>query len=219
MSVLGNPEGIFLKERDHMAIYRAPSGGLGDMGDTLQSCTDYFYNYFAAGLDILFDGRSHRAKKFVLHTNFPGHADFNVYHKCQFRLEVPTLRELSRTPEVSQPQETVGDLLGYPEFAPAKKVIKKKKSFNEKVIISPDMQWEDVKRELGVYASLVPFFCFFLFNTFFTSYSRNTISPLVLGQASNLNPFGSTLAYGHGNCVFEVMKNGHLASVTLFEDE
>jgi len=28
--------------------------------------------------DILFDAVSHRAKKFVLHTNFPGHYNFNM---------------------------------------------------------------------------------------------------------------------------------------------
>jgi len=75
-------------------------------------CGDYFYNYFTRGLDILFDGKvcifhrafaslhgettdngnstcllyfqTHKIKKFVLHTNFPGHADFNSYIKCNF---------------------------------------------------------------------------------------------------------------------------------------
>jgi len=28
--------------------------------------------------DILFDAVSHRAKKFVLHSNFPGHYNFNM---------------------------------------------------------------------------------------------------------------------------------------------
>ena len=76
-------------------------------------CGDYFYNYFTRGLDILFDGQvitffffcsqvlyhpfsgtnfliavshlqTHKVKKFVLHTNYPGHADFNSYIKCNF---------------------------------------------------------------------------------------------------------------------------------------
>lgn len=75
-------------------------------------CGDYFYNYFSRGLDILFDGQvcffwcnsslyilcffllnlgslymssqTHKIKKFVLHTNFPGHSDFNTYIKCNF---------------------------------------------------------------------------------------------------------------------------------------
>lgn len=32
----------------------------------------------------LFYFQTHKIKKFVLHTNFPGHADFNSYIKCNF---------------------------------------------------------------------------------------------------------------------------------------
>lgn len=28
--------------------------------------------------------QTHKIKKFVLHTNYPGHADFNSYIKCNF---------------------------------------------------------------------------------------------------------------------------------------
>lgn len=66
-------------------------------------CNDYFFNYFSLGVvrtfrssdpleedrdpepgsvsvfqDILFDSTSHLVKKFVLHTNFPGHYNFNM---------------------------------------------------------------------------------------------------------------------------------------------
>ncbi|XP_038994751.1 UPF0183 protein At3g51130-like [Hibiscus syriacus] len=47
-------------------------------------CAYYFYNYFTRGVDILFDGQTHKVKTFVLHTNYPGHADFNSYIKCNF---------------------------------------------------------------------------------------------------------------------------------------
>lgn len=30
------------------------------------------------------DPQTHKVKKFVLHTNFPGHSDFNSYMKCNF---------------------------------------------------------------------------------------------------------------------------------------
>ncbi|KAJ9059407.1 hypothetical protein DSO57_1002405 [Entomophthora muscae] len=46
--------------------------------------TDYFYNYFDLGLDVLFDGFTHCAKKIILHNNFPNHFDFNAYRKCHF---------------------------------------------------------------------------------------------------------------------------------------
>lgn len=41
------------------------------------------------GLDILFCGKTHRVRKFVLHTNVPGHPDFNIYAKCNFMLVFP----------------------------------------------------------------------------------------------------------------------------------
>ena len=43
--------------------------------------------------------------------------------------------------------------------------------------------------------------------------------PVVLNRASSTNttnPFGSTFCYGYQDIIFEVMSNGHLASVTLY---
>lgn len=34
--------------------------------------------------EMFTDVQTHKIKKFVLHTNFPGHADFNSYIKCNF---------------------------------------------------------------------------------------------------------------------------------------
>ena len=48
-----------------------------------QEESDYFYNYFTLGIDILFDGSKHSVKKFVLHSNYPGHYDFNIYYRCK----------------------------------------------------------------------------------------------------------------------------------------
>ncbi|TQE08022.1 hypothetical protein C1H46_006296 [Malus baccata] len=76
---LGRPCGIHQKQVDQMVIH----SGL-DTRPRTTLCGDYFYNYFTRGLDILFDGQTHKIKKFVLHTNYPGHADFNSYIKCNF---------------------------------------------------------------------------------------------------------------------------------------
>jgi len=79
ISELGWPDKIFYKNEDKMRIHRSEtSSGTG--------CADYFYNYFSLGLDILFDMQNHVVKKFILHTNFPCHGDFNVYQKCNFQL-------------------------------------------------------------------------------------------------------------------------------------
>jgi len=39
--------------------------------------------------DILFNARTQCIKKFVLHTNYPGHYNFNMYHRCEFSLTLP----------------------------------------------------------------------------------------------------------------------------------
>ncbi|CAN7012873.1 unnamed protein product [Brassica rapa subsp. trilocularis] len=80
---LGRPCGIHPKQVDQMVIHSA-----SDPRPKTTLCGDYFYNYFTRGMDILFDGETHRAKKFVLHTNYPGHADFNSYIKCNFVISV-----------------------------------------------------------------------------------------------------------------------------------
>ncbi|KAJ0968443.1 hypothetical protein J5N97_025360 [Dioscorea zingiberensis] len=76
---LGRPCGIHQKQVDQMVIHSA-----SDPRPRTALCGDYFYNYFSRGLDILFDGQTHKIKKFVLHTNYPGHSDFNSYIKCNF---------------------------------------------------------------------------------------------------------------------------------------
>ncbi|KAG8487996.1 hypothetical protein CXB51_018689 [Gossypium anomalum] len=78
-SELGRPCGIHQKQVDQMVIHSA-----SDPRPRITLCADYFYNYFTRDLDILFDGQTHKVKKFVLHTNYPGHADFNSYIKCNF---------------------------------------------------------------------------------------------------------------------------------------
>lgn len=52
---------------------------IGTLGIGSHQPKDYFYNYFHLGIDILFDGSTHRCKKIVMHTNLPGHFDFQRY--------------------------------------------------------------------------------------------------------------------------------------------
>lgn len=82
-SNLGAPNRVFFKSEDKMKIH-SPSAH-----KRVQSKhSDFFFNYFTLGLDILFDARTQKAKKIILHTNFPGHYNFNIYHRCEFRLEL-----------------------------------------------------------------------------------------------------------------------------------
>lgn len=84
MSSLGAPDKIFYKDEDKMRIHSQSQNKL-----PTSKTSDYFFNYFTLGLDILFDGTSHQVKKFILHTNYPGHYDFNIYHRCHFSISFP----------------------------------------------------------------------------------------------------------------------------------
>ncbi|GBP08839.1 UPF0183 protein CG7083 [Eumeta japonica] len=80
---LGAPSRLFYKAEDKMRIHRPSPRRRPN-----PPASDYFFNYFTLGLDILFDARTHQVKKFVLHTNYPGHYNFNMYHRCEFHLPV-----------------------------------------------------------------------------------------------------------------------------------
>ncbi|XP_042896720.1 phagosome assembly factor 1 isoform X2 [Parasteatoda tepidariorum] len=82
-SALGSPSKVFYKSEDKMKIHSPNSHRYRKL-----SCSDFFYNYFTLGLDILFDAKSHRVKKFILHTNYPGHYNFNIYFRCNFNLPI-----------------------------------------------------------------------------------------------------------------------------------
>ncbi|KRX46190.1 UPF0183 protein C16orf70 -like protein [Trichinella murrelli] len=82
-SALGFPNAVYYKSEDKMRIH-LPSAQRTKCNEK----SDYFYNYFTMGLDILFDATSHRVKKFVLHTNYPGHYDFGIYNRCNFNFKL-----------------------------------------------------------------------------------------------------------------------------------
>ncbi|KAG6541426.1 hypothetical protein Mapa_017204 [Marchantia paleacea] len=163
--VLGRPDGWHKKQVDPMLIHSA-----SDPRPRTALCEDYFYNYYNRGLDILFDGQHHRIKKFILHTNFPGHTDFNVYIKCNFFIHCS--KEGERTDASSEPN---GNAIDDP-------------------CITATTKWSEVQEILG-------------------EGGRAAIQT----QGSVSNPFGPTYVYGYRNIALEVMKNGHIATVTLFQ--
>ncbi|CAG9813130.1 unnamed protein product [Phaedon cochleariae] len=80
-SALGAPSKVFYKSEDKMRIH-SPNAHR----KISATRSDYFFNYFTLGMDVLFDAKSHLVKKIVLHTNYPGHYNFNMYMRCEFNL-------------------------------------------------------------------------------------------------------------------------------------
>ena len=102
ISLLGPPSRIFNKEEDKMKIHTNTYTGV--------PCTDYFYNYFNLGIDILFDSQSHLVKKFILHTNYPSHYEFNQYAKCNFKIIMPnTTTTITGDSKWNDVQSLIGD--------------------------------------------------------------------------------------------------------------
>lgn len=83
LSSLGSPCKVFYKAEDKMRIHSPSPHKLAQ-----SKSSDYFFNYFTLGIDILFDAYSHLVKKFILHTNFPGHYNFNMYQRCEFKVGI-----------------------------------------------------------------------------------------------------------------------------------
>ncbi|KAK3570432.1 hypothetical protein QTP86_019316 [Hemibagrus guttatus] len=88
LSALGSPHKVFYKSEDKMKIH-SPS----PHKQVPSKCNDYFFNYFTLGVDILFDSTTHLVKKFVLHTNYPGHYNFNIYHRCDFKIPLIIMKK------------------------------------------------------------------------------------------------------------------------------
>ncbi|XP_044744596.1 PHAF1 protein CG7083 [Coccinella septempunctata] len=80
-SAIGCPSKVFYKSEDKMKIH-SPN----NLRSVTADLSDYFFNYFTLGLDLLFDARTNLVKKLVLHTNYPGHYNFNMYMRCEFTL-------------------------------------------------------------------------------------------------------------------------------------
>eukprot|EP00053_Salpingoeca_punica_P014241 m.129434 g.129434 ORF g.129434 m.129434 type:complete len:580 (+) comp16405_c0_seq6:379-2118(+) len=83
---IGPPSDQYYKTSDKMRIHAAQHTANGVQA---APAADFFYNYFHLGVDLLFDAHSCRVKKFVLHTNFPGHFDFHRFNRCNFYVALP----------------------------------------------------------------------------------------------------------------------------------
>lgn len=64
------------------------------------------------------------------------------------------------------------------------------------LIVGPDSKWPMVEETLGSIGQ-----------------------PVVYNRGTNTNPFGATYFYGFRNLIFEVMKNGHIATVIVFSED
>lgn len=100
MSVLGTPNCVFYKSEDLNKQGLSENSSL----TSINQQNDYFYNYITLGLDIMFNSETSRVTKFILHSNFPCHYNFNSYFMCNFEIQLTnpdTSQNISITPETT----------------------------------------------------------------------------------------------------------------------
>ena len=83
---------IMISHKQHIQQVTADLG-FPDSEKKVEMNSDYIYNYFKWGFDLLIDGKTHCIKKFILHNNLPNDPCFGVYSKCFYKV---TLSEKER---------------------------------------------------------------------------------------------------------------------------
>lgn len=194
---LGPPDDVFFKTEDKMRIHSSTTQSL--------PCADYIYNYFGLGIDILFDCLKHTAKKIVLHTNQPAHFDFNRYTKCNFRLQLARSSMHSFAPAAMDRPSARSRVLFHSvvDTQPGPVTLDDQLmnvDLNERPalqsFIGPDSKWDEV-------TELLP---------------SSLGKPVKLPRPplpNTVDPFGHTLLYHHAGLIFEVLRNNHIATVTI----
>ncbi|XP_004364774.2 hypothetical protein CAOG_01906 [Capsaspora owczarzaki ATCC 30864] len=233
-SELGAPNHVF-----HKADVRAIVATNSRQG----SDSDYFYNYFDRGLDVLFDAQTHSVKKFILHCNFPGHFDFNRYSKCNFRLLGSSLvarHSRSAVGPASKQPASFGELDGEP---PTEVLVDVSGPVSTSSKRNRDADSSRGSAEAGVhenpfnvdlasvladdpsendpYETVKAQECRVIHPNMTWDAVQHLIGrprgkPAVYNKEVTLNPFGTVQFHGFNGAIFEIMNNNHIASVTVF---
>ncbi|CAH8595716.1 unnamed protein product [Schistosoma intercalatum] len=124
LSALGSPSRVFYKTEDKMKIHLPQSHRL-----VQPRKSDYFFNYFPLGLDILFDAQTHEVMKFVLHTNQPGEYTFNTYYRCLFEIPIPIVKSSKENTntEIDETDNVINET---------------------KYLVTPFSKWSDIRQHL-----------------------------------------------------------------------
>ncbi|TGZ68634.1 hypothetical protein CRM22_004161 [Opisthorchis felineus] len=183
LAALGSPSRIFYKTEDKMKIHLPQSYRLEQ-----PRRSDYFFNYFTLGVDILFDARYHQVTKFVLHTNQPGEYSFNAYHRCLF--ELPLSNSSVTDSKSSKGVSIASDEASTGSEVPSVQI--------DEFVVTPFVKWSAIRQKIEHFVDVEPV--------------------VIHREAKpQKNPFGPTHAFGYSDIIFEVIPaNDYLASVTLY---
>lgn len=221
MTKLGAPSKIYYKSDDKMLIQRRGTRPerMHRGGDD-EDKPDFFFNYFSLGMDLLFDIDSRCLIKFVLHTNVPGHFDFGIYNRCEFHIRAKEHDWAGQ--QQQQQQNGIGGRMveirtesKFEEFRAIFKLPPLQGANAKDAEEEEDNEEEEGEdqAEAEQQSSAV--------NDAASASAASYSGPVVLNKccSEGENPFGSTFCYGTDQLIFEVLDNGHIASVVVFDPE
>jgi hypothetical protein len=160
--------------------------------------TDYIYNYFENGLDVVFDGKLSIVKRVIVHTNSPNHAIFNTYSKCNFSATFSENLIMKNNHIV---RDSAGSVAAGPE--PPAAAPKKGKGASAAPPPSLPTSGKVVTAET-TFAAIEQLLGY-------------TPRPMINDKGSVDSPFGRTLYYAYPGAMLEIMKKGTIASVSFFQ--
>ncbi|XP_065197440.1 PHAF1 protein CG7083-like [Sycon ciliatum] len=218
-SALGSPCKIHFKPDEKIYCLHAADPARNSYEDRP---ADYFYNYFTLGLDVVFDANCHTVKKFILHTNFPEHYDFELYHRCNFEVFLgsnggsgsadaldlssagATASDTVSSAGASAAAATTASagamyaMADTPDVDPSSSSMVEF-SMQQGMLVNSCTKWEEIVAFRGGHRSFSPIVVI-----------RNDST-----NANNL--FGNSCCYCYQNIIFDTIRpSGHIATVTLY---
>eukprot|EP01095_Lingulamoeba_sp_RSL-Kostka_P007582 TRINITY_DN2429_c2_g1_i1.p1 TRINITY_DN2429_c2_g1~~TRINITY_DN2429_c2_g1_i1.p1 ORF type:complete len:434 (+),score=103.84 TRINITY_DN2429_c2_g1_i1:26-1327(+) len=193
--------------------YKTPNSNIIHAANSNLGIPDFFYNYFDKGFDILFDGLTKTVKKFIFHTNFVHHYEFNRYTKSRFQIKAPknylqshsiifnnnnnnnNNNDDDNNNNNDNKRDSYDDLLLFDDDVNNNVQSQQQKNISD-LIITADTNWDEIQ----------------------SIYKANTITPYVFNRGFG-NPFGEIRFFGFPGIIFEVIENNYLGSICLFKYE
>ena len=173
LTELGTPEKSYYQEKPSRLLAR---NDYYQLSDTVPS-GDLYLNYKSLGLDVVISGTSHKVIRIVLHSNFPGHYDFNLYRRCPFALDIQCCCHHI----IERPNQLKG--------------IK-----HQVLKVMPIMKWSEIHKHVK---------CGDARHVAVLKRNIAKHDPITVSTSD---------CYAFDQLVFEVMTNGHIATVTVLPD-
>jgi len=219
---LGPAEAVCVKEDDIMAIHNGRQRGA--LCESWENNNDYFFNYFSLGVDFLLDGHTHRVKKIVLHCNAVMHPDFNRYRKCRFIVSRNSkeqegddiLAAVANTRRLSDNNSSALQSSEPPRFSILQTIRASQSSMAPAPAPDAPSQTTKTLEQAAEPTATTPELNSDSKWCEYEAVFGKEGQPMIHGAGKQETVLGPTFFHAYEGVIFQVMKNGYLAGLTLF---